>query len=63
MLPSGSALVGGPRLGGVLQPVQAGAAQQVPDCEARVTALCKSTANTFDAEGAHVRPLRWNDCG
>ena len=53
MLPAtGSALVVGPRLGGVLQPANGGAAQQAPDCDARVSALLKASATSLDTEGA-----------
>lgn len=52
-LRSDYALVGGPRYGGVLQPAQQ--AQQAPDCEGRVTALCKASSNALDSEGAQPR--------
>ena len=53
-LRSDYALVGGPRYGGVLQPAQQ--AQQAPDCDARVTALCKASSNALDSEGAQPPP-------
>ena len=58
MLPSGgSALVGGPRHGGVLQPVHVGAAPQVaPETESRVSALCKASSTMLDTEGARPPP-------
>jgi hypothetical protein len=63
-LRSDYALVGGPRYGGVLQPAQQ--AQQAPDCDARVTALCKASSNALDSEGAqpprkalHLPRLTW----
>jgi len=57
MLPSSSALVGGPRHGGVLQPVQASAAPQVPpETASRVAALCNTSSTLFDTEGAHAPP-------
>ena len=58
MLPSGgSALVGGPRHGGVLQPMHVGAAPQVPpETEHRVSALCKASSTMLDKEGARTPP-------
>ena len=46
-----SALVGGPRYGA------AQSAQAAPDCDARVTLLCKQSATALDSEGASLRLL------